>query len=1312
MAVGKDGALYLSYHNNDIDRAFRLAMLLLRCYRQVWLDRFQIAPSEDWQAGIRKARDVASGALVVVSDDYLQSPHCQAEFATFAKRGLPIIAVIARDFSTDNIADFHFNDWIDFRRWFADPSEQSIEELLNRIPQADDLPKPGERLEYLRGFIHQTELSLSKMPTAWAALRNCDARGGNDIRPRNGQFGLLRDWTFMGMKSGAALPVSDLPQWAHTEPQFVMRGASGSGKTVFAQLLALEQAHIALRDEAAPLPIWLDLALWHKELDTLGAFVESQWQLLTFWRHWLEERSSLLVLDNYSDLQANDPERAAAICEWIDASPRQRFIVLSRGDEEDDPRLPTLEIGNVSAALAQKFASHHLTLGQQNDFRQLLRGKAERIAEGQLDYFSVGIELLAADRALAYSQWQKDPLPALIALRLQQRPGAANGCSAMQLLRGLQRLAWAMMLAESHRFVQRVDAEHETQDLRILQAAVTLGLLQEKDGWLRFQPESLQAYLAAEPLKRDGLLKFIKAPEFTDDGEWRPRKWDRLALLIIAGLADEPRERALERISEVDPLLAMMALRRADSPSAPIRQLLIERLVELCAKNPAARRAFRPVLAGVPDADATAQALIAQLGRHNSGMQLWLWQEVRALPLDLPLDFISLVSEVDRENPADLLHRLDAHPLALSAAWLVKLSVHQDKKLRRNAIWMLGELKYLPTAILLLDDLQRGDGSDQAELLPALMKFAYSEILARVLRWSQAQPANNAAVVRALAARKRLVTSRLLAMAEARLLTLSDEFYDFVVASNETDIAIGLAQIAADSVELPTEVSTAVLSHRRADELRQEVSGVIKYLPNRDQFAQLVNDISAVLSDPPDAIVLAGSKLEALVYGQSPFADETAQAAAPSPALPPRLREQLRHTDWQQRHRALNSLTDYPTAQSLPALLEAADDSDRRVRMAAYEMLARFAGESATQQTLIAALSDPDAEIVRAVTELLKTLPGLDCEALVELLESANPQTAAAAIDILGEAVYQPALPDLKRLLASRLALADGTAISQLARAALNRIESAAAAEQTHAPGSSPVDRFSDAEKIARTLQVLRDDDWGRTQKAAKFLRRFARHLRGSDNSQALDMLCEALDDANWSVRWAVAEALAVLRNPAAGPHLHRRLNDDNWIVQVAAVRSLAELRAVASASDMARLLHHENASVREAAAESLGELRQPQVIPALGEAMQRDRDEFVRFAALKAIQQINPQQARTWLELALGDASLPLRHFALQQLGPQMTDSDLPILRQMLNDQSKPEGEDDSLRDLAVRALKSIDTTASRALLDTPPAAVESAGP
>ncbi len=1300
-----DGGLYLSYHNNDMDCAFGLSLLLLRCYRQVWLDRLEIAPSEDWTAGILQARVNCSSALVLVSNHYLKSPQCRAEYELLSQRDLPLTAVIASDVATDQFAEFNFSDWIDFRRWFEDPSDQSAESLLSRIPQAESAPQPGERLEYLRGFIHEMELGLAKMPTAWAALRNADASGGGDIRPRTGHFDLLGDWDFTGRRPGAALPIDDLRAWARTEPQFIIYGGPGSGKTTFAQLLALEQAHAALRDEAEALPIWLDLALWDDQLGSLDAFLESQWQLLTYWQRWLEQQTSLIVLDNLSHLQSRQAQHADAIWEWIEASPRQRFILLSRGVSDAEPHLPSVEIGTVTMARAQRFASHHLTLRQQNDFRQLLRARSDDIAEQPLAHLALGTELLAADRALAHSQWTKDPLPALIALRMQQLPGAAGGLSALQLLRALQELAWEMMLVDQHRFIRRDVAEGKAQDERVIPAALALGLLQERGGWLHFQPEMLQWYLATEPLKRDGLIKFIAKPEFSGTGERLPRKWDALALLIVSGLAEDSRARALERIAEIDPFLATMDLRSGAPPSQSLQETLVDRLLKICAGNSLARPALREALASIPNADATAETLIARLGQYNSETQLWLWQEVRALPLDLPLDFIALIAGIDRETISAVPQQLAVYPLALAVAWLVKLSAHQDATLRRKALWTLGELKYLPTAILLLDDLQNGDDIDQDEVLAALMKFAYSEILARVLRWSQAQPSHRRAVVKALAERKRLVTSRLLDLADARQLTLNDEFFDLAVASNEADIAIGLAQIAAEAAPLPEEVETTVLTHQRADELREEMASVIKYLPNRDQFAQLVDDIAAVLQDPPDATVQAGSKLEALVYGQSPFVDEEAQASV-APALPFALRQQLKHDDWQQRHRAINSLADYPVRQSLPHLLQACDDGDSRVRLAAYDMLSRFEGENSAQAAVLAGLADPETEVARAVTEMLKTLPALDYDAVLDLLDSDIAAVSAAAIDILGEARYQPAVRDLTRLLNSPRSLDDGGSISQLARVALEKI-----GEAESPPVQMPTAGFSDVDKIQRTLQVLRDDDWGRTQKAAKFLRKFARHLRGVNNQPVLDMLCGALDDANWSVRWAVAEALAVLRNPAASPHLRRRLGDESWIVQVAVLRSLAELRAVDCASDMASLLASERATVREATADALSQLRQPHVIPALGEALQRDGDEFVRLAAFKAIHRINPPQARPWLQLALSDVSLPLRHYALQQLAPQMDESDLPILQQLLKDNGRPPGEDESLRVLALRALQSINTPASRALLSETQTAGERAG-
>ena len=1310
-AVINERLIYLSYHNMDAAYAFQLATLLIRYYRNVWLDRFEIDLSEDWRAKISEARARAAGVIVLVSDDYLQTPYCRAEFKYFQERGIAVTAVIPRDFSPSMLADITFSDWIDFRRWFDDPADLSVENLLSQIPQSDAVEQTGERLDYLRGFIQAVELALAKMPTSWASLRNASAPGAAEIRPRLLLPAMITDWDFVGEKTGHSIPVENLLGWARAEPHFVICGEAGSGKTTCARLLALQQAHAAMRDEDEPAPIWLDLAQWDAKHRSFSAFIESRWPLLTYWQHWLDQQPTLLVLDNWEDFAQRNPAQATELSAWIDANPSHRIIVVSGLQAAVTPDLPVIRLGGMSAARAQSFVSGWLTLEQQSSFRGILKQKSALIENSQLDYLSVGMELLTADRALAYNQWHENPMPALISLRGQQMPSASQGVDNKQMLAGLQQLAWSMMLQDNHRFLARDSALRQSIDPRIVDRALDLGLMDESGKLLRFHCEMFQWCLAVDSLKNDGLSKVLTRPEFTAERGRVPKKWDKLALLLVDGLAEENRLSAIDQIAEVDPFIAAMCLARHPGLYGSCQKALITKLAHLCAQNPAAQRAFRSAIGDMPNADRTAELLIEQLSQFNNPQQLWLWQEIRALPLELPLDFIRLVAGIDRESPDTVNEQLRLYGLAPSLAYLVKLSANQDERIRRNAIWMLGEVKYLPSAILLLSYLEADEGSDQDEVVLALMKYAYSELLARVLRWSQDHPPHRPAVIRALAERKRLVTSRLLALADARRLTLKPEFYDTVVDTSEEDIAIGMAQLAAESIDLPESLASAIHRNNNSAELRARAAASIQHLPNRQGFQQLLPMISRVLSDPPESTIVAGSNIEALLYGQPLFDDQRAQAQAETnDSLPGALSAQLRHQDWEQRRRALHSLADYRAAVALPLLLDAAHDEDNRVRLAAYEILTRFDNEQAARRAVFAALADRDSAIVAAVTALLKAMTSLDCDALVDLLESENPTAAAAAIELLAHARYQPALAGLRALLPDERMPANRDAtIGQLARKAVSEIESAlmdgapppAARHET--PGltdKGDQQEYSDEEKILRTLNVLRDDDWGRTQKAAKFLRKFARHLRGRDNPKILPLLGGALNDDNWSVRWASAEALAMLRDRAAIPALKARIDDPSWIVQVAVVRALVELEASGLADTLAPLLRSPRKAVREAAAEALGEMGDAVAIPALGEALKRDGDEFVRFAALRAIHQLEAGEARPHLELALSDSSIHLRWFAMQQLAPQMNETDLPILKQLLDDHDKPSWEDETMHDLAIMTLRRIGTEGARELL------------
>jgi hypothetical protein len=53
-----------------------------------------------------------------------------------------------------------------------------------------------------------------------------------------------------------------------------------------------------------------------------------------------------------------------------------------------------------------------------------------------------------------------------------------------------------------------------------------------------------------------------------------------------------------------------------------------------------------------------------------------------------------------------------------------------------------------------------------------------------------------------------------------------------------------------------------------------------------------------------------------------------------------------------------------------------------------------------------------------------------------------------------------------------------------------------------------------------------------------------------------------------------------------------------------------------------------------------------------------------------------------------------------MERLSPDMNESDLPILRQLLLDDEQPSWEGASLRDMAVRVLQRINSDDSRALL------------
>ena len=1320
-SVINESLIYLSYHNIDLKYAFQIASLLIRYYRRVWLDRFEVSPLDDWDESISQIVNQATGAIVIVSDDYLEIEYCRREYQRLRERGIPISAVIARDFSTENIAEFKFDDWIDFRRWFDEPNDLSVEYLLNQIPQAEGAQQVGDRTEYLHQFIASTELSLAKASTAMGSLQRQPGKAAISTRPRGYCEELLQSWELICRQNNTTGQIENLYHWAAGEERFVLSGDAGSGKTVFAQLLALARAHQALIESDRPLPIWLDLMKRDQGYASLESFIESEWGLVSYWKHWLKDNQAIFFLDNVSDLQRHFPAAFGELSQWTKADSDQLFVLLSSSPEDAYADWPVLEIPKVSERLALKFASSALTLDQLSSFRGLFRQLQAKIESHHLDYLSMGLELLVADKSLAVNQWNSDPLPALIKLRHRLMPASAPGVTADSLTDFLRTVAWGMMQLENHRRIKRSDVERQANARVLIDRAIELGILCEIGSCLRFQSELFQWRLAIDQLRADGAHKYLTRPQFTAGGKRAPQKWDPLVLILADAAEDESRRQLLASLVEIDPFLAGQCLQRQPDLYGNWREPLVVNAVKLLAQNQTAQSAFRSCVHAIPHVEKTAEILAGQISRYDNAAQLLLWREVLALPLDLPVSFVDAVADLDHESTAPIIDRFSEYPVSLLVSYLVKLTGNADAHFRSNAVWALGELKYLPSAVLLLDYLENSDRDDHDEIVLALMRFAYSDILSRLLRWSQAKPAHFELVTAALDAGGRTVSSRLLRLANAGQLSLNPAFYDLMVDHDELDLAIGMALIAQRHIPLPVAVKQSIKHGMNSELLHERLSAAIAQLPKREHFQLLLADIQSVLQNPPESTIHAGSSLGVLLYGQRGIEDFSAQAEGTADsALPGALQERLRHDNWQERYEALGSLGDYPASLAIPHLLDLAADDETLVRLAALNALARFPGELAARKVIISALSDAAQQVVGAAAELLKSMPDIDYDELTGLLDSGNATSVAAVIEVLGAARHQPALAALSALLEDNRPIEDGAAtIGQRAAAAVKAIEADQAStidfrevgsvqngkpadEDSVARAASPDQQFTDEEKIRTTLQLLRDDDWGRTQKAAKFLRKFAKSLRNSEHSRALELLCVALRDESWHVRWAVAEAIAWLQDAAAIPYLTDLLQDPNWIVQVAAIRALVQLDAGEDAERFLPLLQNPQKAVREAAAEALGELGNVIAVDALGQTARNDGDYFVRLAALRSIHQIRPQLAREYLENALDDEFIHLRWYAMKALAPLMDEADVPLLKRMLDDDEKPTWEDESVRDLAAAALLRINTPESLAALDT----------
>ncbi|MFZ4827265.1 MAG: HEAT repeat domain-containing protein [Phototrophicaceae bacterium] len=230
---------------------------------------------------------------------------------------------------------------------------------------------------------------------------------------------------------------------------------------------------------------------------------------------------------------------------------------------------------------------------------------------------------------------------------------------------------------------------------------------------------------------------------------------------------------------------------------------------------------------------------------------------------------------------------------------------------------------------------------------------------------------------------------------------------------------------------------------------------------------------------------------------------------------------------------------------------------------------------------------------------------------------------------------------------------------------------------------------------LNRILSDLLGKEWGSREDAAKSLREYAKTHSNTENQALISILTPLLEDQDWSVRTATIEALAWLHDTSVVPSLIPLLQDRKWVVRSTTIRALTELKDMRPVPTIIGCLKDSHTNVREAAAEALGILRTPDAFMALKENLQQD-DAYIRLAIVHAISQYGETEIIQPLLAAVNDVHVNVRWAIIQSLAKIRSDRVVPTLIDALEDEARPNWEDERICDLALAGLRQINSPES----------------
>ncbi|MGB7338728.1 MAG: HEAT repeat domain-containing protein [Phototrophicaceae bacterium] len=1264
-------------------------------------------------------------AIIILTAQYVDSSACIGELRNLANLDIPLIGIILDDFDFRAIVNVaSFTEIFDRRKFHSDQQFfDTFYSLLAELNLMTDTLLTSERIQYGNTLIAQLELDLQAKSIVRFINYSQETTDVIRNQPRGYPLQLLTKANFELLIDQEILIIEDLLSFKSIQPYILIHGESSQELSILVQMLCLLSAHAYRNSEDQTLPIYLDTATINVN-GSVKDWICDTWSLEYDCNGWLDQKPICLFVDLENLNEIDSATILDKVSEFCLASENRSFVACTSS-------LSTTMIDKSYMVIVK---SPTLTQGQlpnltstflpNIDLLPLIDFRSTVFNDITWSYDEVSILIEYA--SFNQEKFQANQIPKHIVGHVLYRRWTTIladidlPLSFDEFFNAIQFLAWHMIFNDYPNTIDQTEVVNLLGDSAFVELGVELGILRVGQDCIRFMSHVVQSHLSAYLLLTDGIYKHITKPAFNAQGRRIPSKWDDSLLATFNIVESEQYDEIVEIIDDIDPFIALEFTSQNNQLFSKYMFELIQKIFDIQRKNNNVLQSVISTISAIPQHYEVAKCIILLIRQSSISDQQQLHLILREIPYAVPEHVIQNIHDLDRNFEDARVELLQQERYDDWTIYLASLIEHTNPRIQRNAIFFAGghgDLALLPCLISLIKheslsvvkvtiqaiyNIQANSHSLQHIISNLQERHLHIDLLSTIFdKWEL--------TFATFLLRMLTIESSNILNEFCQALSHLDNFQIIqITQQNLNDLSTMNLHTPLNNADVDPISKFRNLLHRQLEQIEDKLH-IEAILVEIDEKMKKISHATDDFTETPSV-----HKRTKLLLNKTTVDNEPSDTEPD--IIPDEILQLLDDDDWLKRYGAVQQLAKYNNSQVIGLLGDIAlNDEDAQVQVGALEALSTIKSDQDITHIFMKCLVDSEPSVIDEATDYFKKQLVIDTHYIILLLNNSDVNTVNAAIEILSVHKDETAIDTLRQLQEDdRKAWLDEWTIGERAKQLLLELEGHTttvllpdehnAREEAnilkHAPPSdedtSSKGKYSYEQKIQITLIALKKDDWELSQKAARYLRKLAEKMAHTKNTNVINMLENSLTDTNWTVRWAVVEALAWIKSPTSVDKIVKRLQDENWMVQVAATRTLVELQAYEKAPDIATLLHQSNTAVAETAAEALGTLKNPIVFNDLTSALS-SKDEFVRLASISAMHHISAEQARNHLMQLLTDSYHHIRWFAIKELSENPPTEAIKLFANLLLDQSGIAWEQHSISDYALIALNNLNTPESR---------------